>query len=348
MRVQTKLGHKAQRVPNPQEPPPIQPLQQPSKSIGFVILYQPPHLQPPLSPKIQAQQLFGIRAGTGKGVNVDFLTSIISAPMKSTMELIIKSVAPESNITRKISFGTTFTPIQKLTNGVLPLIGGTPNIFLSTVNFQRNQGGSYATDTAWATLIANNLASTAPYMGSSKNITNPALPQASGAHNVNLFLVIPAGDDKVACNTATSSASIKDCNLVGGILAKKRETEINAGDRVLFVGALTDDDGVSSTPDTMASYSVQAGEELKYDFIVAHDDIHIAGDASKTEYAAARIAGAAALLRHKFPSLDGATLKQVLTQTADDLGTTGPDPIFGMGELNLGKALSPVGNMVTR
>ena len=281
------------------------------------------------------------------------------------VKLVIKSIAPELNIDAVISLPaprdkrsgiarlTSFANSHSALSARAKARGETENyILLPALSLQRNEGGSYASDTQWQTLITDSLTATAPYMDSSKNISMATLPATTGAHDVNMLIVLPAGDDKVACNTATSSASIKDCNLVGGILAKKRETSINAGDRVLFVGALTDDDGDANTADTMASYSLEAGNELKYDFMVAHDDIYTAGDTTsstgKTAFAAARVTGVATLLRHKFPSLDGAALKQVLIQTADDLGATGPDPIFGMGELNLGKALSPIGNMVTR
>ena len=54
------------------------------------------------------------------------------------------------------------------------------------------------------------------------------------------------------------------------------------------------------------------------------------------------MAGAAALVRHKFPSLDGPNLKSVLLMSADDLGETGVDAVFGHGRLNIMSALSPI------
>lgn len=54
------------------------------------------------------------------------------------------------------------------------------------------------------------------------------------------------------------------------------------------------------------------------------------------------MAGAVALVRHKWPSLNGAQLKQVLLKSADDIGTAGVDDVFGYGRLNVLGALSPI------
>lgn len=94
----------------------------------------------------------------------------------------------------------------------------------------------------------------------------------------------------------------------------------------------------------MASYSQRAGQ-MKNDYIVAHDDIAVSKHGAGTSFSAPRIAGAAALVRHKFPSLNGPKLKQVLIRSADDLGATGPDEIFGSGRLNVMSALSPIGGL---
>ena len=97
----------------------------------------------------------------------------------------------------------------------------------------------------------------------------------------------------------------------------------------------------------MADYSVVAGD-LKNDFIVAHDDVLATGDAAGTSFAAPRVSGAAALVRQKFPNLTSAQLKQVILQTATDLGDAGVDEVYGHGKLNILGALSPVGNVVPK
>lgn len=62
-----------------------------------------------------------------------------------------------------------------------------------------------------------------------------------------------------------------------------------------------------------------------------------------TSFSAPIVAGAAALLRQAFPNLSAAQVVQLLLTTADDLGATGVDSIYGYGMLNVGRAFQPVG-----
>lgn len=64
---------------------------------------------------------------------------------------------------------------------------------------------------------------------------------------------------------------------------------------------------------------------------------------SGTSFSAPYISGAAALLAQAFPNLTGAQIVQLLFDSADDLGATGTDPIYGRGGLNIGKAFAPRG-----
>lgn len=133
----------------------------------------------------------------------------------------------------------------------------------------------------------------------------------------------------------------EDCDLKQAEIAAERNAGFNSGAKTIFVGAL--EDGT----DQMAGYSLIAGD-MKYDFIVAHDDVVTSGDRSGTSYAAPRVAGAAALVRQKFPNLTGSQLKQVILQTATDLGVAGVDETFGYGKLSIANALSPQGTVVPK
>jgi hypothetical protein len=66
---------------------------------------------------------------------------------------------------------------------------------------------------------------------------------------------------------------------------------------------------------------------------------------SGTSFSAPVISGAAALLASAFPNLSGAQIVQLLLTTADDLGATGNDPIYGRGGLNITRAFAPQGNL---
>ena len=112
-------------------------------------------------------------------------------------------------------------------------------------------------------------------------------------------------------------------------------------DNVIYVGEVDSNDEIPF-------WSNQAGGEHKNQFIVTSSD-HITlasdGEPNGNSLAAPRVAGAGALVRQKFPNLTGAQTAIVILHTADDLGVSGVDDVFGHGKLNVGKALSPVGNL---
>ncbi|MDG2495374.1 MAG: S8 family serine peptidase [Alphaproteobacteria bacterium] len=154
-----------------------------------------------------------------------------------------------------------------------------------------------------------------------------------------MLFVFSAGNEGEFCRDGTGA-----CNLQAAAILKLRETEPTAGTRVLYVGSLSDASSVSEItglPKALAPYSHTAGD-MKNDYIVAHDDIFYYQQGIGTSFAAPRVVGAAALVRQKFPTLNGANLKQVLLQSADDLGAPGVDEIFGHGQLNVINALSPI------
>lgn len=64
---------------------------------------------------------------------------------------------------------------------------------------------------------------------------------------------------------------------------------------------------------------------------------------SGTSFSAPTISGAAALLASAFPNLSGAQIVDILFKSADDLGATGTDSIFGRGRLNITRAMQPIG-----
>src|ERR1051325_8395184 len=58
---------------------------------------------------------------------------------------------------------------------------------------------------------------------------------------------------------------------------------------------------------------------------------------SGTSFSAPTITGAVALMAQAFPNLTGKQIVSILFQTADDLGASGVDSIFGHGRLNIQK-----------
>jgi len=169
---------------------------------------------------------------------------------------------------------------------------------------------------------------------------------STGSYHRNMLFVWSAGNYGQGC-----TAGVGACTRTGAAILKLRagaddtmgtaDDVPNAGDRIIFVGSLA-----AGTND-LAPYSQKAGS-MQNDYLVAYDSVFTAGDVSGTSFATPRVAGAAALIRHKFPNLDGPALKQVLLQTATDLGASGVDEVFGHGRLNIMNALSPVGRVVAR
>ena len=135
-----------------------------------------------------------------------------------------------------------------------------------------------------------------------------------------------------ACpNNATMTVS--NCNswAVGGLDSSN----------VIYVGEI---DSSNNIP----SWSNQAGDTYKNQFIVTSSDYITTasdGEPDGNSLAAPRVAGAGALVRQKFPNLSGSQAATTILHTADDLGAVGIDSIYGHGKLNVGKALSPVGNL---
>ena len=113
----------------------------------------------------------------------------------------------------------------------------------------------------------------------------------------------------------------------------------NTKSRLIIVGATHDGE-------TLTDYSNAAGERAMNDYIVAN------GRCEQWNYtyggtscSAPRVSGALALVKQKFPNLTAAERKHLILHTADDLGAEGVDPVFGHGLLNVGRALSPMGNI---
>jgi subtilisin family serine protease len=64
------------------------------------------------------------------------------------------------------------------------------------------------------------------------------------------------------------------------------------------------------------------------------------GDRSGTSYAAAIVAGTAALVRAKYPELTAPEVAELLKSTATDAGPTGQDPQYGFGIIDPVRALA--------
>jgi hypothetical protein len=112
---------------------------------------------------------------------------------------------------------------------------------------------------------------------------------------------------------------------------------------VIIAGAL-DTNGTS-----IASFSDRAGTGANY-YLMAVGVNDRAPDETGTQYlwsgtsfSAPTISGAVALMAQAFPNLTGKQIVEILFNSANDLGTTGVDNIYGHGALDIARAFQPIG-----
>ncbi len=102
-------------------------------------------------------------------------------------------------------------------------------------------------------------------------------------------------------------------------------------------------DGRSVDPDGFKKSLDSAGEYYYTHAGGSLGQLETNNPALGTSMATPMVAGAAALLMERWPSLAPEDIAQVLLQTADDIGAPGVDEVFGHGLLNIRQALSSVG-----
>ncbi len=161
---------------------------------------------------------------------------------------------------------------------------------------------------------------------------------------VNAVITVAAGNSSASCRQDT----LQGCNLVAVAMASQSSTK----DSTIVVGALTG----SGSAQKKADYSTFPGY-LKGRFLWASGDSNTypskaSGQrAQGTSFAAPRVAGAAALLREKCPTLTSVQIANLLLDSADlDMNNDGTpdfepgvdkaDPTWGRGKLSLGNALA--------
>ncbi|HET7931419.1 MAG TPA: S8 family serine peptidase [Rhodanobacteraceae bacterium] len=107
----------------------------------------------------------------------------------------------------------------------------------------------------------------------------------------------------------------------------------------------------SNDPTQIEGYSNQCGIAMDYCLAAPGDVIVLDKDTTAsttnpdyyivegTSLAAPIVSGAAAVVWQAFPYFTNDQVRQTLLGTADDLGAAGPDPVFGYGEVDVGKAV---------
>lgn len=153
---------------------------------------------------------------------------------------------------------------------------------------------------------------------------------------VNAVVIAAAGDGGAACATQ----DLNGCNAVAVAMAYQQSTKNTA----IIVGALSG----SGSNENIATYSTRAGI-LADRFVLASGDAGEVG-ISGTSFAAARVAGIAAIIKQKYPSLNSMQIANVILLSATrDINNSGSDTfsgvsqIYGRGKASLSRALSLAG-----
>ena len=166
-------------------------------------------------------------------------------------------------------------------------------------------------------------------------------------NNRNILFTVAAGN-KAGWNTDTAFSLTGRYYSKWNSATKQQEYfhEYDPNNATIVVGSM-DANGTQI-------FSHANNEAFKNDFIVTQQSSPPQNlGASGTSFTAPVVAGSAALLKHKYPHLSANELKDVLLETADGRGTCADivkttscaDSKWGHGVLNLGSAMSPVGDL---
>lgn len=150
---------------------------------------------------------------------------------------------------------------------------------------------------------------------------------------MNSVIAVAAGNGGAPCATQ----DLNGCNSMAVALAFQDSTKGST----IVVGALTG----SGTQENIAIYSTRAGI-LADRFVLASGTTGITGTYG-TSFAAPRVAGIAAILKQKYPSLTSSQIASIILLSASkDINNTGVDtftgvsPIYGHGKASLTRALA--------
>ena len=125
---------------------------------------------------------------------------------------------------------------------------------------------------------------------------------------------------------------------------RKNNLQSAYGDNTRFVEGLMDSTAVAILVGAVDDNDVTTTNTMKAN---DHKDHYVVDNGGSSEggkvtsaNASARVAGKAAILMQKYPNMTAEEIKQLILETATDLGETGVDRVYGHGKVNLLKALA--------
>jgi len=146
------------------------------------------------------------------------------------------------------------------------------------------------------------------------------------AVNAGIIITIAAGNSATA-NPLYPALYAKDPVYNGQVIAVGATNSLNI---------ITDFSELAGTAQN--NFLVAPGENI---FTTSNNGGYTVVDG--TSFSAPFVAGAAALLKQRFPLLTGKQIVDLMYATATDLGVPGTDAVYGRGLLNISAAMSPLG-----
>jgi subtilisin family serine protease len=216
--------------------------------------------------------------------------------------------------------------------------------FFSGVNLTTQQQGGTLVNISnpWTYLMARGVRVVSKSFGFDEGdiISNP--PQVSQRYTIETeahvvdrggLLVVSAG------NNSDPDPSLSNLQLIS-ILTDNNLLDSGPG-AFIFVGAVDQNNQI-------ASFSDRGGRAREFFMVAPGVDLVFPWNGglavgSGTSFSAPIVAGAAAVILERWPTLTAREVREILFITATDLGAAGLDPIYGHGLLNLRAALQPLG-----
>jgi len=318
----------------------------------------PPVVTPPVVPSVPADaHLHAIGADevrrngfAGNGATILFLDSGVNFAHPSLDDDTSRSTtwagltAPDTSVSDPNGHGTAVAQIAAGSwQGMFPGGVATGNLYLGSLRMLEDKapdGGQTLTDAALLFLHGETGVNPQTILNISTDTLRwdagtaayDGLAELSGASGKGILTVVEAGNSGQAQPSALARLPFEGVD----------SRELQSG--WLVVGAVD-----SLAPTRLANYSNQCGV-AKNSCLVAPGDVVVngAGDAAGaetyrtlhgTDYAAAQVSGAAALVWSAFPYFDNDLVRQTLLGSATDLGAPGVDEVYGYGLLNVDKAV---------
>jgi len=233
------------------------------------------------------------------------------------------------------------------TRKLIPGIAGEALVTKNNVNLSSSQNPvktvsdiqGHLKNSASYDVINLSLGSEVPTTGRTFNEVMATVEQTPLLSKSSAVITVAAGNGGAPC----SNDDLGGCNAVAVALSFQDATK----EATIVVGALTG----SGLQENIATYSTRAGI-LANRFILAQGTIGFWDSVAGTSFAAPRVAGVAAILKHKYPSLTAKQISDIILLSASkDINNDGLDdftgisPIYGHGKLSLRRALSFAGSI---